>query len=233
MMSGDAVSLTRDLPTEPPQTAFRITALTLTSVVGIYCVWLLLAEVLRPGVIGLPVDPQTAAVAAQKRERANRAAQVALIRGDLWAEAGYTSADLLWKSSSGGKDAGQSLDLPRTQLDRAIRYAPTKAGVWLLLAGFASKFPEAIEALRMSYFTGPSELPLMSIRTFIAAQMPALDEDMQQLVRRDVRILLKRQQKSAIIQAWHVASPSGKRLIEQEVRERDPSFAQELRRGAE
>jgi hypothetical protein len=233
MMSGDAVSLARELPTEPPHTPFRLAALALTSVVGIYCVWLLLAEVVRPGVRGLPVNPQTAAVAAQKHGRAHWAAQVGLIRGDLWAEAGYTSADLLWKNPSGGKDPSQALDLARAQLDRAIRYAPTKAGVWLLLAGFASKFPEAIEALRMSYFTGPSELSLMPIRTFIAAQMPTLDDDMQQLARRDVRILLQRQQKSAIIQAWHVASPAGKRLIEQEIRERDPNFAQELRRGAE
>src|SRR6478735_2474549 len=126
-MSGDTVSLARDLPTEPRQLVFRITVLTLASVVGIYCVWLLLAEVLRPGVIGLPVDPQNAAVAVQKRERANWAARVGLIRGDLWAEAGYTSAELLWKSPSGGKDASEALDLARVQLDRAIRYAPTEA----------------------------------------------------------------------------------------------------------
>jgi hypothetical protein len=97
----------------------------------------------------------------------------------------------------------------------------------------APDFREATEALRMAYFTGPSELSLMPIRTFVAAQMPTLDADMQQLARRDLRYLLKSQQKSAIIQAWHAATPAGKRLMEQELGERDPSFLQTLRRGPE
>ena len=85
----------------------------------------------------------------------------------------------------------------------------------------------------MSYFTGPSDISLMPIRTFIASQMPMLDADMQQLARRDVRLLLTHQQKPAIIQAYHVATAAGKRLIDQELGERDPNFAQALRRGAE
>jgi len=232
-MSRAETSLARDLPTEPPQAPFRITMLLLTTVVGIYCIWLLLSELTRPGVIDLPVDPQTAAIAAKKRAYASWAAQIGVIRGDLWAEYGYTFANLLWKNSSSDPDPARSLEFARGTLNRAIRYAPTKAGVWLLLAGFASKFPEATEALRMSYFTGPSELSLMPIRTFIAAQMPTLDADMQQLARRDVRILLTHQQKPAIVQAYQVASPFGKRFIEQELGERDPSFVQTLRRGAE
>jgi hypothetical protein len=232
-MSRGEASLARDLPTAPPQATFRVAMLLLTTVVGIYCIWLLLSELTRPGVIGLPVDPQTAAIAAQKRAQASWAAQLGVIRGDLWAESGYTFANLLWKSSSGDKDPTQSLEVARGRLNRAIRYAPTKAGVWLLLAGLASKFPEATEALRMSYFTGPSELSLMPIRTFIAAQMPTIDADLQQLARRDVRLLLTHQQKPAIIQAYHVATPTGKRFIEQELGEADPGFAQALRRGAE
>ena len=232
-MSRDEASLARDLPAEPQQKAPRVAMLVLTAVVGIYCIWVLSSELIRPGVISLPVDPQSAAIAAQKRARAGWAAQVGIIRGTLWAESGYTFANLLWKSSSGEKEPAQSLDLARARLDRAIRYAPTKAGVWLLLAGFAPDFRGATEALRMSYFTGPSELSLMPIRTFVAAQMPTLDADMQQLARRDLRYLLKSQQKSAIIQAWHAATPAGKRLMEQELGERDPSFLQTLRRGPE
>ena len=232
-MSRDEASLARDLPTEPQQKAPRVAMLVLTAVVGIYCIWVLSSELIRPGVISLPVDPQSAAIAAQKRARASWAAHVGIIRGDLWAESGYTFANLLWKSSSGEKEPAQSVDLARARLDRAIRYAPTKAGVWLLLAGFAPDFREATEALRMAYFTGPSELSLMPIRTFVAAQMPTLDADMQQLARRDLRYLLKSQQKSAIIQAWHAATPAGKRLMEQELGERDPSFLQTLRRGPE
>jgi hypothetical protein len=232
-MAADTASIARELPTELPHPAFRAVVLALTCVVGIYCIWLLLSECVRPGAIDLPVDPQSAAVAAQKRTRADWAAQLGLIRGDLWAEAGYTFANLLWKNSNNDKEASQPLELARSKLDQAVRYAPTNAGVWLLLAGFAAKFPEATEALRMSYFTGPSEPSLMPIRMFIAGQIPTLDRDMQQLARRDVRVLVKLQKKSAIVQAWHVATPSGKRLIEQEIGETDPNFLQELRRGAE
>jgi len=232
-MTGNEASLVRDLPMEHPQKALRLAMLVLTGIVGVYCIWVLSSELIRPGGISLPIDPQSAAVAAQKRTRASWAAEVGIIRGDLWAESGYTFANLLWKSSSGEKEPGQSLALARARLDRAIRYAPTKAGVWLLLAGFASDFHEATEALRMSYFTGPSELSLMPIRTFVAAQMPTLDADMQQLARRDLRYLLKSQQKSAIVQAWHTATPAGKHLMEQELGERDPSFLQTLRRGPE
>ena len=198
-------------------------------IIAIYCVWLLISELTQPHVIRMPVDLQSAAAAAAKTSRGNWAARFGVVRGDLWAEAGYTFADLLWKSSKNDPN----LETARIRLDQAIRYAPTNAGVWLLLAGFAAQFKDATEALRMSYFTGPSEVSLMPIRTFIAAQMPTLDADMQELARRDVRILLAHQQKPAIVQAYRISSTAGKRLIEQEVSEKDPTFAQALRRGAD
>jgi hypothetical protein len=232
-MSQSQNSRAADLPTAPRQKTFSVGLILLASIVGIYCVWLLISELTRPGVIRLPIDPQTAAAAAQKRAGAGWAARFGIVRGDLWAESGYTFADLLWKSSKNDPNLAQSLELARSRLDRAIRYAPTNAGVWLLLAGFATQLNDVTEALRMSYFTGPSDISLMPIRTFIAAQMPTLDADMQQLARRDVRLLLTHQQKSAIIQAYHVATTTGKRFIDQELNERDPNFAQALSRGAE
>jgi hypothetical protein len=232
-MPQSETSLTTDLKGTPHQTTFHVSLVSLAAVTVIYCLWLLISELTQPYIIRMPIDPQTAAAAAAKRAQANWAARFGVLRGDLWAEAGYTFADLLWKSSKNDPNLSQSLETARDRLDRAIRYAPTNAGVWLLLAGFAAQFKEATEALRMSYFTGPSDVTLMPIRTFIAAQMPTLDADMQQLARRDVRILLTREQKPAIVQAYHVSSPAGKRLIEQEVTEKDPTFAQTLRRGAE
>jgi hypothetical protein len=225
--------LTSDVATPPRQTTFSVGVIILAGIVGIYCIWLLLSELTRSGVIRLPLDPQTAAAAAQKRADARWAARWGVVRGDLWAESGYTFADLLWKSSKNDPTFVQSLDLARSRLDRAVHYAPTNAGVWLLLAGFAAQVKDTTEALRMSYFTGPSDISLIPIRTFIAAQMPTLDADMQQLARRDVRVLLTRQQKPAIIQAYHVATSAGKRFIDQELGEKDPNFAQALRRGAE
>jgi hypothetical protein len=225
--------LTAELPSTPHQTIFRFSLGSLAVIIAIYCVWLLISELTQPHVIHMPVDPPSAAAAAQKRAQASWAARFGILRGDLWAEAGYTFAELLWKTSKNDPNLSRSLEAARSRLDQAVRYAPTNAGVWLLIAGFAAEFRDATEALRMSYFTGPSEESLMPIRTFIAAQMPTLDADMQQLVRRDVRILLTNQRKSALSQAYRISSPAGKRLIEQEVSEKDPAFAQALRRGAE
>lgn len=225
--------LTAELPSTPRQTIFRFSLGSLSIIIAIYCVWMLISELTQPHVIRMPADLQSAAAAAQKRAEASWAARFGIIRGDLWAEAGYTFADLLWKSSKNDPNLSQSLEAARNRLDQAIRYAPTNTGVWLLIAGLAAQFKDATEALRMSYFTGPSDVSLMPIRALIAAQMPTLDADMQQLVRRDVRILLTHQLKSALSQAYRIASPAGQRLIEQEVSEKDPTFAQALRRGAE
>jgi hypothetical protein len=232
-MPQSETTLAAELTGTPRQTTFHVSLISLAVVTAIYCLWLLISELTQPHVIRMPIDLQTAAAAATKRAEANWAARFGILRGDLWAEAAYTFADLLWKSSKNDPNLSQSLETARNRLDKAIRYAPTNAGVWLLLSGFAAQFKEATEALRMSYFTGPSDLSLMPIRTFVAAQMPTLDADMQQLARRDVRILLTHQQKPAIMQAYRASSSAGKRLIEQEVSEKDPTFAQALRRGAE
>ena len=149
----------------------------------------------------------------------------------------FTFADLLLADPGSNLALTQSLDPARGRLDRAIDYAPTKAGVWLLLAGLASRYhwskPDPAEALRMAYYTGPNELPLMPLRAIVAAQMPTLDADMQQLARRDLRLLVEHQQKPAVIKAYQAATPTGKRFIEQALGEGDPSFVQSLRRGAE
>ena len=73
--------------------------------------------------------------------------------------------------------------------------APHQAGAWLLLAGLASRYHwpslNATEALKMSYFTGPSDKALMPLRLRVAAASEAIGEtDVQELVRRDLRLLL-------------------------------------------
>lgn len=225
-------------PMDPPShVTFRGATVLLAAVLGVYCIWLLAAELTRSGVNDPPTDRQSAAIAAEQRTRASWAARAGIIRGDLWADAGFTFADLLWTDSSGNSEPTQSVDQARGRLDRAVRYAPARAGVWLLLAGVASRYhwstPDPAEALRMSYYTGPNELSLMPLRTRTAGQLPALDADMQQLARRDLHLLLTHQQKGTVIQIYHSATPAGKRFIEQELGESDPSFVESLRRGAE
>ena len=73
--------------------------------------------------------------------------------------------------------------------------APYKSGVWLLAARLAFRFnwtnANPIATLKMSYYTGLNELNLIPLRQFTATHSNALsDHDLQQLVQRDIRMIL-------------------------------------------
>ena len=80
----------------PPHIWFRLTALLFAILLGAQCLWLVLAELARPSINQLPTDMASAAAAAKQRDAAFRAASIGAIRSDLWAEAAFTYADLLW-----------------------------------------------------------------------------------------------------------------------------------------
>ena len=124
----------------PSQTTFRLVTLVLAIILGAQCIWLLLAELTRPGVNHLPTDPQSAALAAKQRNDATWAAWIGAIRGDLWADSAYTYSDLLWASSSNESEQTEALDRVQVRLDRALRYAPHQSSTWLLLAALASRY---------------------------------------------------------------------------------------------
>jgi hypothetical protein len=222
----------------PSQTTFRLVTLAFAIVLGAQCIWLLLAELTRPGVNRLPMDPQSAALAAKQRNDATWAAGIGAIRGDLWAESAYTYSDLLWANSSNSSENSPSLALARGRLDRAVRYSPDQPSAWLLLAGLASRYrwskPDPAEALKMSYYTGPSELQLMPLRLLVTVQLDELnDSELQFLARRDLRLLFAHRGKPVIIQAYQSATPAGKHFLEQAIGEIDPSFVAPLRGGAQ
>jgi hypothetical protein len=221
----------------PLSSTFRVGILLFAAILGVQCVWLLLAELSRPGFDHLPTDPQSAATASQGRNDATWAAWIGALRGDLWAESAYTYADLLWVNSSNDSELTKPLDQARRRLDRAARYAPHQAGAWLLLAGLATRYrwskPNPAEALRMSYYTGPSELALVPLRSLVATEQTTLDDELQQLVRRDLRLLIAQGDKPAIIQDYQSATPSGKQFIEQVLGEIDPPFGASLRQGSQ
>lgn len=219
------------------QTRFRLVTIGFAVVLGAQCIWLLLAELSRPGISQLPTDPQSAAIAATQRIDANWAAAIGAIRGDLWAQSAYTYANLLGDNSTSETDLSQSLDRARERLDRAVRYGPHRADVWLLLAGLAIRHqwshPDPKEALRMSYYTGPSELPLIPLRLNVAVHLDDFnDSELQQLARRDLRVLMAHQGKQAVVQAYRSARPAGKIFIERTIGETDPTFVDSLRSGA-
>ena len=218
----------------PRQGIFRVAALLLAFVLGIYCLWIILAELYRPGLDRLPTDPQSAAMAADQRSDANAAAWIGFIRGELWAQSAYTYADLFWNNAGdNGSDSTSGLDQARERLDWTVRGAPHEAGAWLLLAGLALRYhwssPGPAEALRMSYYTGPSELPLLPLRLRVASQLPARDAELEQLARRDLSVLIAQQQKAAVLRAYQEATPSGKEFIERAVGDIDPTLVEPLR----
>jgi hypothetical protein len=188
--------------------------------------------------IRLPTDAQAAAAAVEQRSDAAWAAWIGSIRGDLWAESAFTYANLLWTGPGTDPDQTKSLEQARARLDHALDDAPHQAGAWLLLAGLASRYRwsnlNATEALKMSYFTGPSDEALMPLRLRVTAASEAIgDTDVQELVRRDLRLLLAQKRKSTVAEAYAGASPAGKRLIEGAVGEIDPSSLESLRVGTQ
>jgi hypothetical protein len=222
--------------TAPSHVVFRFTASIFAAVLGLQCTWLLLAELTRPEIDRLSPDAQLADVAARWRNDATWAAWLGAVRGDLWADAAFTFADLLWANPS--SEPTKSLNQAHVSLDRALEYAPHQSGAWLLLAGMASRYQwtevKPSEALKVSYYTGPNDLPLLPLRLLVAAHSDALsDAEMQQFVRRDLRLLLVRQQKPAVTEAYRYASPDGKSLIEQTLNEFDPAYLASLRAGAQ
>jgi hypothetical protein len=217
--------------------AFRVAALAFALVLLAQSIWLLLAELPRPAIDRIPTDAAAAARAAESGPAAARAARFGAIRGDLWAEAAFTSAGLLWRGPSPDASTG-SLEQARAALDQVARFAPHRSDAWLLQAGLAARDPSSrvnpTEALKMSYYTGPGELPLVGPRLFVAGRMDRFDDgELKELVGRDLRILFAHGQQSAIAQAYGVASAAGRQFLEQAVAEIDPSFVASLRESAQ
>jgi hypothetical protein len=194
--------------------AFRLSTLLFAVVLGFQCAWLLLAEFSR-------VD-------------AKWAAEIGAIRGDLWAELAFTDEDLMWGDAGGDAKLARA----RSSLDHALTDAPHQSSAWLMLAGLASRYQlpgiDAKEAVKMSYFTGPSELELMPLRLWIAARSDAFsDIELRDSISREVRLLITHQQKSAIFAAYAAAPSAGRQFIEQTIREIDPSAVESLRATAQ
>jgi hypothetical protein len=218
----------------PSHIIFRRATLAFAVVLCVFCVWLALPELSRSGIDRLPTGPASAALAASRRGAASRAAWIGMIRGDLWAESAFTYANLLW--SDGGANAGatKALQHAHASLDRALDDAPHQSGAWLLLAALAARYPASnsnvTEALKMSYYTGPSEQDLMALRLSVAMNSGAFtDSDIREFIARDLRLFLARNQAGSITAAYNSASPAGKQFIEQTVSAIDPAALNSIR----
>lgn len=222
---------------EPRHLAFRLATLLSAILLGGYCIWLQLAEFSRAGIDALPTDARAAIDAANQRETARWAASVGAIRGDLWAESAFTYADLLFSPASTNPDATTTAAAGRYSIEHALNDTPHRSSVWLLLAGLSlrvrSAGKDALEALKMSYYTGPSELHLIPLRFRVAARADRFDDiEIREFADRELRTLLTGKQNPAIADAYNIASPAGKLFIEHAVGEADPSLLKSLRAGS-
>ena len=216
--------------------AFRRTCVVFGLILGLQSIWLLLAQFTKPGIDQLPTTVESAAVAAKQRNDATWAAVIGVVRGDLWGESAYTYADLLWADPNAVRT--EALDQAHARLEKAVDYAPHQASVWVLLAGLAARYRwsdfNVTEALKMSYYTGPNDEALLPLRLRLAVHSETLDDiELQELVRRDLRLLLASQRKSVVAEAYDGASPAGRRFIEGAVSEIDPSSLESLRAGTQ
>jgi hypothetical protein len=221
-------------PTHPQSTwVFRLSLVLWATLLGMQCIWLVSAELVRPGVIQMPTDKLTAAAAASHSEAVDRAASIGVIRGDLWAEAAFTHAESLWGGTGNLSDSSHA----RAVLERATRDAPHRSDVWLLVAGLAQRFAstgfDPTEALRMSYYTGSSEMRLIPFRMMVAIKRDEFDDvELHEFISHDIRLLLDRKQVAPITDAYLEASAKGKKFLVQTVREIDPSALSAVRKDA-
>jgi len=219
---------------EPSHLAIRLATSGFAVLLVVQCVWLLLAELSRPGIHRLPTDAASAAAARNKRIDATRAAMIGAIRGDLWGESAFTYADLMWDDGNNGANLVQA----RSSLYNALTAAPHQSSIWLLMAGLASRHRvpgiDVKQALKMSYYTGPSELKLMPLRLLIAVRAdPFSDIELRDFISREVRVLFTHQQKSAVVAAYNAASPAGRQFMEKTIAEIDPSAVESLREASQ
>ena len=215
----------------------RSVILAFAAILLLHSIWLLLAQTSKPSLDELPTDLRSADAAAAENGGAMWAASIGVVRGDLWAVAAFTDAHLLWGEST-NPPTQQVIDQAQRVLDRTIRYAPHRASAWLLLAALSVRYrwtrPTPAEALRMSYYTGPNELPLVPLRLLLTgAASPAEDLELQDFVNRDLRLLLARQDKTAILQAYQRAIPAWQSFMAQSLRQMDPGFTDSLKLGAQ
>ncbi|MGH6794674.1 MAG: hypothetical protein ACREDH_05635, partial [Methylocella sp.] len=209
-------------------------------ILGLSGLWMLLPELLRAKPIGLAFDRASADAAAAHRTGAVLAAEIGVIRGDLWAEAAFTGARFMWTPRSTIHDWTNHGQLARARADAetALALAPVNGAAWLFLAKLPAVSPEAENRVRtlleMSYFTAPNALSLAPWRLERAATSSALaDKDFQAFIKGDIRGVLDRgpEYRQAIIAAYRNAWPQNKPIFESLVADADPAMAQLLRSG--
>jgi hypothetical protein len=213
----------------------RTALFSFSGLLALQSIWIILPELIRPSPLVFPREALSPAISSSARENAGRAAELALVRGDLWAEAAIAQSPELIRDVETGT-AARSVDqvrVVRAAAEKAATLSPHDARNWLILASLdCLAHREASGTLKMSYYTGSNEIVLMPLRLLVATCSDAInDAELQTLVAREVRLIVTHEQnlKPAIVAAYQNAAPSGKRFIETVVGDIDSGLMATIR----
>ena len=201
---------------------------------GGFSLWILVAQLASPQQSYFPSGLDEANAMYADRGSAAKAAQIGLVRGDLWTVAAVTAAAPLLIGATDNSNAQISQDEIESMhatAARAARLSPHDARIWLVLAALDFRTdannPKGIEALKLAYYTGPDEISLMPTRLLLAVRSGAIfDDEVQSLVPLDIRRILAQRPdlKPAIATAYSNALPKGREIIQAILKEADPKF---------
>jgi len=224
----------------PSNIWFRLGLLSLAIVLSAQCGWLVFPQLYGADVGAVFTNASSAEAAVKHRRTAAWIASVGSVRGDLWTRSALTYSDLVicpLATSANQRTvfAGSATSVAhaRRSVDHALTDAPIQSGAWLFLAGLNLLYPtpgnDVTAALRMSYYTGPSEIQLLPLRLLLALRTNTFrNTELGQFISRDVRLLLRRKQYAEIVAAYDSTSSDGKHFVEQVVSDADISFLSTL-----
>jgi hypothetical protein len=224
-------------PDEAAPVWLRVGLVVFSLVLTAQAIWILLAEFQHPRRIRVPVDQRASVDAALDSAQARRAAKLAVVRGDLWAESAFTYSSPLWTDEAASSTA--TIDEARVRLERALRFSPHRGDVWLLLAAMADRYdwkgPKPSSLLKMSYYTAPNEQALFLLRIKVSLRAAGQDPELPDMIGRDIRLLITRMpaEKPAFVAVYKAASGASKRFVERVVSEVDPAYLAAMRAGSQ
>jgi hypothetical protein len=217
----------------------RTSILAPACILGLAAAWLLVVEIIRPNVPYLPDDAASAEAASSHRLAAGVSAEIAILRGDLWADYAITLAPQMTMDARSPLEASaaEPLEAARSAASHAADLAPHDSRTWLYLAMIELRLNrDAAGSLKMSYYTGPNDARLIPLRIIVAVRSPAInDPELKLLVRSEIRAIVFRRTdaKQLLLAAYNDALPEGKRFIEAAVAELNPALQAEIRAATE
>jgi hypothetical protein len=208
---------------------FRILSFLAIIFVGSLLIPNLVADILRRLPLQFPARA-TAAPASDEVQWAGHISAIAPFRADLKADYVNGLAGQALKSEFSTQN-----ELAQSAAKSALKIAPHDSQVWLVLALLRARNdlndPLIAEALKMSYFTGPSRSALIATRLDVGTLNNSLnDPDLRELARGDIRAILTHltDQRRSLKEDYMRGSAIGRKFIEENSRMIDPDFANSL-----